>query len=76
MTTPRVAGNQRDVGVLPSLVRPLASPAVAGSVQHFVEAVLNDPTLAGCYTTAALDGLSRLDSWQTAAPAPMGAPSQ
>ena len=35
-------------------------------VEHFVEAVFNYPTLAECYKTAALDGLNRLDSWQTA----------
>jgi NAD(P) transhydrogenase len=37
-----------------------------GLVEHFVEAVFNSPTLAECYKTAALDGLNRLDSWQTA----------
>jgi NAD(P) transhydrogenase len=36
-----------------------------GSVEHFVDAVFNYPTLAECYKTAALDGLNRLDSWQT-----------
>ena len=40
--------------------------AYGGSVEHFVEAVFNYPTLAECYKTAALDGLNRLDSWQTA----------
>ena len=50
--------------------------AYRGSAQHFVEAVSDDPALAQCDTTAALDGLNRLDFWQTAAPAPMGAPSQ
>jgi NAD(P) transhydrogenase len=44
--------------------------AYRGSVEHFVEAVFNYPTLAECYKTAALDGLNRLDAWQTAAPAP------
>ncbi len=43
--------------------------AYRGSVEHFVEAVFNYPTLAECYKTAALDGLNRLDSWQTAAAA-------
>jgi len=37
-----------------------------GRVEHFVETVFNYPTLAECYKTAALDGLNRLDSWQTA----------
>lgn len=36
-----------------------------GSVEHFVDAVFNYPTLAECYKTAALDGLNRLESWQT-----------
>ena len=36
-----------------------------GKVEHFVETVFNYPTLAECYKTAALDGLNRLDSWQT-----------
>lgn len=36
-----------------------------GSVEHFVDTVFNYPTLAECYKTAALDGLNRLDSWQT-----------
>ena len=40
-----------------------------GRVEHFVETVLNYPTLAECYKTAALDGLNRLDSWQAAGPA-------
>ena len=48
--------------------------AYRGSVQHFVEAVLNYPTLAECYRTAALDGLNRLDSWQTTASAEAFAP--
>ena len=39
-----------------------------GTVEHFVETVFNYPTLAECYKTAALDGLNRLDSWQTAVP--------
>ena len=39
-----------------------------GQVEHFVDTVFNYPTLAECYKTAALDGLNRLDSWQTAAP--------
>jgi len=39
-----------------------------GHVEHFVETVFNYPTLAECYKTAALDGLNRLDSWQTAEP--------
>jgi NAD(P) transhydrogenase len=39
-----------------------------GRVEHFVETVFNYPTLAECYKTAALDGLNRLDSWQTAEP--------
>jgi NAD(P) transhydrogenase len=37
--------------------------------------VFNYPTLAECYKTAALDGLNRLDSWQTAVP-PAGAPAE
>jgi NAD(P) transhydrogenase len=37
-----------------------------GCVEHFVDTVFNYPTLAECYKTAALDGLNRLDSWQTA----------
>jgi hypothetical protein len=41
--------------------------AYRGSVEHFVEAVLNYPTLAECFKTAALAGLNRLDAWQTAA---------
>lgn len=41
-----------------------------GTVEHFVDAVFNYPTLAECYKTAALDGLNRLDSWQTVAPRP------
>ncbi len=41
-----------------------------GTVEHFVDAVFNYPTLAECYKTAALDGLNRLDSWQTATPRP------
>ncbi len=41
-----------------------------GTVEHFVDTVFNYPTLAECYKTAALDGLNRLDSWQTAAPRP------
>jgi NAD(P) transhydrogenase len=36
-----------------------------GAVEHFVDAVFNYPTLAECYKTAALDGLNRLESWQT-----------
>ncbi|HSI31279.1 MAG TPA: hypothetical protein VK951_08110 [Miltoncostaeaceae bacterium] len=48
--------------------------AYRGSVEHFVEAVFNYPTLAECYETAALDGLNRLDSWQTTAPAEAFAP--
>ena len=48
-----------------------------GQVEHFVEAVFNYPTLAECYKTAALDGLNRLDSWQTAEPpTPVVAPAQ
>ena len=39
-----------------------------GCVEHFVDTVFNYPTLAECYKTAALDGLNRLDSWQTADP--------
>lgn len=39
-----------------------------GRVEHFVDTVFNYPTLAECYKTAALDGLNRLDSWQTLAP--------
>lgn len=49
--------------------------AYRGSVEHFVEAVFNYPTLAECYKTAALDGLNRLDSWQTATPVRAGAPA-
>lgn len=41
-----------------------------GGVDHFVDAVFNYPTLAECYKTAALDGLNRLESWQTPAVAP------
>lgn len=48
--------------------------AYRGSVEHFVEAVFNYPTLAECYKTAALDGLNRLDSWQTTASAEAFAP--
>lgn len=44
-----------------------------GQVEHFVDAVFNYPTLAECYKTAALDGLNRLDSWQTSAAAAMAA---
>ena len=47
-----------------------------GSVERFVEAVFDHPTLAECYETAALDGLNRLDSWQTAAPAPVRAQAE
>ncbi len=48
--------------------------AYRGSVDHFVEAVFNYPTLAECDKTAALDGLNRLDSWQTTASAEAFAP--
>ena len=48
--------------------------AYRGSVEHFVEAVFDYPTLAECYRTAALDGLNRLDSWQTTASAEAFAP--
>jgi len=48
--------------------------AYRGSVEHFVEAVFSYPTLAECDKTAALDGLNRLDSWQTTAPAEAFAP--
>jgi len=48
--------------------------AYRGSVEHFVDAVFNYPTLAECYKTAALDGLNRLDSWQTTASAEALAP--
>jgi NAD(P) transhydrogenase len=41
--------------------------AYRGSVEHFVEAVFNYPTLAECYKTAALDGLNRLGAWQAPA---------
>ena len=35
-----------------------------------MNSVFNYPTLAECYKTAALDGLNRLDSWQTAVTRP------
>ena len=44
--------------------------ASAARVDYFVNTVFNYPTLAECYKTAALDGLNRLDSWQTADPRP------
>ncbi len=34
--------------------------ALGGSVHYFVDAVFNYPTLAECYKTAALDGITRL----------------
>ena len=48
--------------------------ACRGSVGHFVEAVFNYPTLAERDKRAALDGLNRLDSWQTTASAEAFAP--
>ena len=35
--------------------------AHGGTVDYFTEAVLSYPTLAECYTTAALDGINRLE---------------
>ena len=36
--------------------------AFGGTVDYFVDAVFNYPTLAECYKTAALDGINRLDA--------------
>ncbi len=36
--------------------------AHGGTIDYFVEAVISHPTLAECYTTAALNGINRLDS--------------
>ena len=36
--------------------------AFNGTVDYFVDAVFNYPTLAECYKTAALDGINRLDA--------------
>ncbi len=36
--------------------------AFGGTVDYFVDAVFNYPTLAECYKTAALDGVNRLDA--------------
>ncbi len=36
--------------------------AHGGTIDYFVEAVTSHPTLAECYTTAALNGINRLDS--------------
>lgn len=35
--------------------------AHGGTVDYFTEAVISYPTLAECYTTAALDGINRLE---------------
>ena len=35
--------------------------AYGGTVDYFTEAVISYPTLAECYTTAALDGINRLE---------------
>ena len=34
--------------------------AHGGKIDYFVESVIGYPTLAECYTTAALDGFNRL----------------
>ena len=34
--------------------------AFGGTVEYFVDAVFNYPTLAECYKTAAFDGLNRM----------------
>ena len=36
--------------------------AFGGTIDYFVDAVFNYPTLAECYKTAALDGINRLDA--------------